>query len=130
MIDHDAIAARVRQDRETGTPGPWTQDESNPKFIDHTDPNSSICWHVTHVNSHCGYPIDGSSSNARRIAALPDLENAYLDLYDENARLKELVAYIAGTNTDHISVALVGNPNVCERIINRAREALKGDSDE
>ncbi len=86
-IDHDAIAARVRQDREKGSPGPWHQAEDNPSHIDYTD-QFVTCWNVAYVHTHCGHPIDGSSSNARRIAALPDLEAAYLDLYDEVKRLR------------------------------------------
>ena len=88
MTDHDAIAARVRQDRETGTPGPWHQGKDDQGEIDYTDPCSGTCWNVAYAHYHCGYPIDGSSSNARRIAALPDLEAAYLDLYDEVKRLR------------------------------------------
>ena len=34
----------------------------------------------------------------------------------ENARLRKLVSYLAGTNTDHVQVALAGNPIVCDAI--------------
>ena len=88
MIDHDALAARVRQDREDGTPGPWEQAKDDQGGINYTDPCSGTCWNVAYAHYHCGYPIDGRSSNARRIAALPDLEAAYLDLYDEVTRLR------------------------------------------
>jgi len=37
-------------------------------------------------------------------------------LQAENARLRKLVAYLAGTNTDHVQVALAGNPIVCDAI--------------
>ena len=37
-------------------------------------------------------------------------------LQAENARLRELVAYLAGTNTDHVQVALAGNPIACDAI--------------
>ena len=33
MTDHDAIAARVRQNRETGTPGPWKIGKNNPARV-------------------------------------------------------------------------------------------------
>lgn len=33
----------------------------------------------------------------------------------------ELIAYLAGANSDHIRVALAGNPTVCDRLIERAR---------
>jgi hypothetical protein len=34
----------------------------------------------------------------------------------ENARLRKLVSYLAGTNTDHVQVALAGNPIICDAI--------------
>ena len=86
MTDHDAIAARVRQDRETGTPGPWVQDDMTPAWINMHDCNGT--WNVATAHMCCGYPVSGSDANARRIAALPDLEAAYLDLYDEVQRLR------------------------------------------
>jgi phage-related minor tail protein len=45
-------------------------------------------------------------------------------LQAENARLRKLVAYLAGTNTDHVQVALAGNPIVCDAIHAEARAAL------
>jgi len=42
----------------------------------------------------------------------------------ENARLRKLAAYLAGTNTDHVQVALAGNPIVCDAIYAEARAAL------
>jgi hypothetical protein len=42
----------------------------------------------------------------------------------ENARMRKLVAYLAGTNTDHVQVALAGNPIVCDAIYAEARAAL------
>jgi hypothetical protein len=42
----------------------------------------------------------------------------------ENARLRKLVAYLAGTNTDHVRVALAGNPKVCDAIHAEALAAL------
>ena len=80
MTDHDAIAARVRQDREKGTPGPWKSGKSNPtrvsregRYIANFDP--------LHSND------PKCEDDARRAARLPDLEAAYLDLYDEVKRL-------------------------------------------
>jgi hypothetical protein len=46
------------------------------------------------------------------------------DLQAENARLRKLAAYLAGTNTDHVQVALAGNPIVCDAIQAEARAAL------
>ena len=123
MIDHDAIAARVWQDRETGTPGPWHHETDDHKGIDYTDPRSGTYWNVAYVHSHCGYPIDGSSANARRIAALPDLEAAYLDLYDEAKRLR--------AERDRLRAALesIAKNTCCEGCQEAAlvaRQALKG----
>jgi hypothetical protein len=42
----------------------------------------------------------------------------------ENARLRKLVAYLAGTNKDHVQVALAGNPIVCNAIHAEALAAL------
>ena len=83
MTDHDAIAARVRQDRETGTPGPWQSgiiEDGGPFAVGDRD-----CWPICKMAAAPG-PHNGA--NARRIAALPDLEAAYLDLYDEVQRLR------------------------------------------
>lgn len=82
MTDHDAIAAQVRQDRETGTPGPWQSgiiEDGGPFAVGDRD-----CWPICKMAAAPG-PHNGA--NARRIAALPDLEAAYLDLYDEVKRL-------------------------------------------
>jgi hypothetical protein len=47
-----------------------------------------------------------------------------VSLRAENARLRKLVAYLAGTNTDHVQVALAGNPIVCNAIHAEACDAL------
>ena len=83
MTDHDAIAAQVRQDRETGTPGPWQSgiiEDGGPFAVGDRD-----CWPICKMAAAPG-PHNGA--NARRIATLPDLEAAYLDLYDEVKRLR------------------------------------------
>ena len=90
MIDHDAIAAKVRQDRETGTPGPWQSgiiEDGGPFAVGDRD-----CWPICKMAAAPG-PHNGA--NARRIAALPDLEAAYLDLYDEVQRLRAVLESIA-----------------------------------
>ena len=83
MTDHDAIAARVRQDMKAGTPGPWQSgiiEDGGPFAVGDRD-----CWPICKMAAAPG-PHNGA--NARRIAALPDLEAAYLDLYDEAKRLR------------------------------------------
>jgi hypothetical protein len=46
------------------------------------------------------------------------------------AELEWLAAYLCGRNTDHIQVALVGNPIVADAVIKRAEAAIKGKKDE
>ena len=77
-IDHDAIAARVRQNREAGTPGPWALSASG----------YNVMRGKTAATVAVAQPSDFSLSDARRISALPDLEAAYLALYDEVKRLR------------------------------------------
>lgn len=90
MIDHDAIAAKVRQDREAGTPGVWDAAiESGCHAI-----VAAILPDGANIIALIGNSLETPEretmrfANARRIAALPDLEAAYLDLYDEVKRLR------------------------------------------
>ena len=46
------------------------------------------------------------------------------------AELEGLVAYLCGRNTDHIQVALAGNPIVVDALVKRAEAALEGEKDE
>lgn len=46
------------------------------------------------------------------------------------AELEGLVAYLCGRNTDHIQVALAGNPIVVDTLVKRAEAALEGKEDE
>ena len=85
MTDHDAIAARVRQDRETGTPGPWRVGPVDDTIVTAAD-GSEVAAVDGDYNEPDLWPI--MEANARRIATLPDLEAAYLDLYDEVKRLR------------------------------------------
>jgi hypothetical protein len=41
------------------------------------------------------------------------------------AELRDLVGCLAGRNNDQIRVMLAGNPDVCDRLIERARAALE-----
>jgi hypothetical protein len=56
--------------------------------------------------------------------ALRSLAAEREQLQAENARLRRLVAYLAGTNTDHVQVALAGNPTACDAIHAEALAAL------
>jgi len=92
MTDHDAIAARVRQDRETGTPGLWRVGPVDDTIVTAAD-GSEVAAVDGDYNEPDLWPI--MEANARRIAALPDLEAAYLDLYDEVKRLRAVLESIA-----------------------------------
>ena len=126
MTDHDAIAARVRQNRETGTPGPWKIGKNNParvsregRYIANFDP--------LHSND------PKCEDDARRAARLPDLEAAYLDLYDEVKRLLAALDDIAAAafwiaNEIHIGPEDEGRDiyDMALAIRDDASEALKG----
>ena len=122
MTDHDAIAARVRQNRETGTPGPWKIGKNNQarvsregRYIANFDP--------LHSND------PKCEDDARRAARLPDLEAAYLDLYDEVKRLRAALTIYAQSGNWRLGGCCDQNsPNFTGEAI--ARAALKGDSDE
>jgi hypothetical protein len=62
--------------------------------------------------------MDRNATALRSLAAERDALRA------KNARLRKLVAYLAGTNTDHVQVALAGNPIVCDAIHAEARAVL------
>ena len=85
MTDHDAIAARVRQDMKAGTPGLWRVGPVDDTIVTAAD-GSEVAAVDGDYNEPDLWPI--MEANARRIAALPDLEAAYLDLYDEVKRLR------------------------------------------
>lgn len=121
MTDHDALAARVRQNREAGTPGPWKCGKNNParvsregRYIADFDP--------LHSNA------PKCETDAARAAHLPDLEAAYLDLYDEVTRLRAALTIYAQSGNWRLGGCCDPNsPNFTGEAI--ARAALKGDSD-
>jgi len=47
-----------------------------------------------------------------------------IEAADRIEELEALVSYLAGTNTDHVSVLFCGNPIVCSEIVAKARVAL------
>jgi len=61
---------------------------------------------------------DALQAKAFRVAV------AYEALKAENEKLRRLVSYLAGTNTDHVRVAVAGNPTVCDAIVAEARAVL------
>ena len=116
MTDHDAIAARVRQGRKAGTPGPWKRGKNNParvsregRYIADFDPlhsKAQIC-----------------ENDAARAAFLPDLEEAYLDLYDEVQRLRAFMRMIVD-DRDRTFVLLAERAEEAEAERDRLRAAL------
>ena len=73
-----------------------------------------------------GKPLswDTYAATIRSLAAERDALQARV------AELESLVAYLCGRNTDHLQVALVGNPIVADAVIKRAEAALEGKKDE
>ena len=136
-IDHDAIAARVWQDRETGTPGVWDAAiESGCHAI-----VAAILPDGANIIALIGNSLETPEretmrfANARRIAALPDLEAAYLDLYDEVQRLLAALDDIAAAafwiaNEIHIGPEDEGRAlyDMALAIRDDARAAMKGDT--
>lgn len=105
MTDFETLAEAIKRDRENGTPGPWewhcgqsdwgmpyshgiSRAGENPKSFDDF---------IAEVHSMTPYPVGASrrereqsavaAVNATRIARLPTLETAYLELW---ARAQEL----------------------------------------
>jgi len=99
-VDIEAIKA----DRIAGTPGPWYIDtrESRtdgntgfvhydpPRIVMHTKLQPAIC--KCHLQG--GYDPDQAIANARRIARVPDLENAVIALTARVAELENMLAAI------------------------------------
>ena len=67
---------------------------------------------------------DLTAATIRSLAAERDALQARV------AEWAELVAYLCGRNTDHIQVALAGNPIVVDALVKRAEAALEGEKDE
>lgn len=91
MTDHKALTEAIERDRDSGTPGPWRlgswQDNvfgTGPK-----DEWLSIC-RIKRDDAAIENSVDGV--DARRIARLPDIETAYLELW---ARVQALEGAIA-----------------------------------
>lgn len=89
MIDFDAL----RADRAAGTPGPWDAalERGCHGII------AAVLPHETNFVAIVGNSTDTPErepmrfANARRIARLPDLEDAVLALHEENQRLQRAV---------------------------------------
>lgn len=81
---------QLRSDMEAGTDGPWINAEGS-------------------IRSRSGVPCvsvivaanENPEADARRIARLPDLEQAYLDLREQNRKLREVLREIAEIKPHH-----------------------------
>jgi len=93
MTDDILNPETIRADMEAGTPGPWTWEKpKNWPDYEYTQGYLGGFWGtgdlghepciMTFGNNTAYYPSEGdppNEANARRIARLPDLEQAYLD---------------------------------------------------
>jgi hypothetical protein len=79
--------ADIEADRKAGTPGPWEYEEIAPD-----DPDWGACeiW-STVDKSHPVSSMTNTVADARRIARVPDLEDAYLE---QAARIRVLEARV------------------------------------
>lgn len=80
------ISDEIQKDRETGTPGPWHIGSNNPSRVFDLAGNPVIQRDPSFRDA------ERCEANARRIARVPELEEAYLALTAENAELKKWVA--------------------------------------
>jgi hypothetical protein len=62
-------------------------------------------------------------SRAEHARVVGDLTREAERLRARVAELSDLVGYIAGRDSDNVSVMLAGNPDACDRLIERARDA-------
>jgi hypothetical protein len=93
------------------------------KRMHEQDVRAIKAWQAAHPGSELTWPSSARLSAwcMGEVASVTAERDA---LRAENARLRKLVAYLAGTNTDHVQVALAGNPIVCDAIHAEARAAL------
>lgn len=70
MTNHKTLAEAIERDRENGTPGPW---EVDPHGIDD-------CMGDVWLREDVLVAENATAADACRIARLPDLETAYLEL--------------------------------------------------
>lgn len=82
MTDHKALAEAIERDRANGAPGPWD-----------VDPHGyNDCFGDVWLRDEKRVAENIDAPDAARIARLPDLEAAYLELW---ARVQELEGAIA-----------------------------------
>jgi len=89
------LADDIRKDRESGTPGPWVQGGTLPHtcahdFYDPFGPHGGSVACVSGEPEGEADPLD--IVNARRIARVPTLEEAYLAALDVLGKADELAS--------------------------------------
>ena len=110
----------IQKDRAAGTPGLWHIGSNNPSRVFDLAGNPVIQRDPSFRDA------ERCEANARRIARVPELEEAYLALTAENAALKarvaELGAALAGM-LSHSCVADAGADMKCEEDHTAERKA-------
>jgi hypothetical protein len=128
-------------DQTTPAPGGWHGEPGvplNPEkdgwhwlqakyYDDPVGPFMAFFWDAAQQTWPKIQPYGGRTFHYLGPCLTPDEATA---LQARVAELEWLAAYLCGRNTDHIQVALVGNPIVADAVIKRAEAALKGKKDE
>ena len=81
----------IRRDKEAGTPGPWKVDADSDVV---TGPLGYMVADLLVLDNN---PTDADIANARRIARVPDMEDALLAAESEKDRLRARVAALEQT---------------------------------
>lgn len=102
----------IRKDREQGTDGPWEvgvrDTGTDERYVRGNHFEICKCLH------HCVGGIEKEmEANARRIARLPELEEAYLAQAAEIERLREAIKYADSLVTIEINPSNYGHDDVC-----------------
>ncbi|WP_425070683.1 hypothetical protein [Sagittula sp. S175] len=151
-----SLIEQIKRDREAGTPGPFHVSNGNdPKALVFSTSNGGTCPATSLVLATChapatrdeakrmSRPLDSLEaaatlrrfspvieSNARRIARLPDLEDAYIAAVEELARkdaallaAEELARAVEAITSRHVSPA-TGGRLILERDVEAADTAL------
>lgn len=107
---------KIERDRTAGTPGPWRVGPVDDTVVIAPD-GSEVAAIDGDYNEPDLWPV--MEANARRIARLPELEQAYLDLTAEVQRL-----------TAERDAALAGAPDATAALIAAAYEVAASEAEE
>ena len=90
----------IRADRGAGTPGPWRIGNHDPMrgiWIGGSNENGGAVLPYLWFGHTINFPNE-YEANARRIARVPELEDAYESVLEENARLRDALSSIHQEN--------------------------------